>query len=128
MTPGAESVISCANDQAVWPWQAEPYRLWSLLDMRIVDVSILTNGAGNISIASGQASAIGAIRVAVQQAVDQVVASIQSDLAKRNVHVNVIHNAAQDVENAMRAVMRGRIMETVEAAEQQLKGIALPLR
>jgi len=34
MTPArAESVISCANDQTVWPWQAEPYRLWSLLDM-----------------------------------------------------------------------------------------------
>ena len=29
----AESVISRANDQEVWPWQAEPYRLWSLLDM-----------------------------------------------------------------------------------------------
>jgi hypothetical protein len=34
MTPArAESVISRANDQAVWPWQAEPYKLWSLLDM-----------------------------------------------------------------------------------------------
>lgn len=34
MTPASgESVISCANDQAVWPWQAEPCRLWSLLDM-----------------------------------------------------------------------------------------------
>jgi hypothetical protein len=29
----AESVISRANDQAVRPWQDEPYRLWSLLDM-----------------------------------------------------------------------------------------------
>ena len=35
MTSGSgESVISCAEDQAVWPWQAEPYRLWSLLDMQ----------------------------------------------------------------------------------------------
>ena len=34
MTPGSgESVISCADGQAVQPWQAEPYRLWSLLDM-----------------------------------------------------------------------------------------------
>ncbi len=31
--PEAESVIPGASDQAVWPWQAEPYRLWSLLDM-----------------------------------------------------------------------------------------------
>jgi hypothetical protein len=44
MTPGrGESVISCANDQAVWPWQAEPYRLWSLLDMmRFYAASFLT--------------------------------------------------------------------------------------
>ena len=27
------SVAPCASDQAVWPWQAEPYRLWSLLEM-----------------------------------------------------------------------------------------------
>lgn len=35
MTPSAESVISCADDQVVQPWQAEPYKLWSLLDMLI---------------------------------------------------------------------------------------------
>lgn len=34
MSPGkAESVTFPAKDQAVWPWQAEPYRLWSLLEM-----------------------------------------------------------------------------------------------
>ncbi len=34
MSPAeAESVTSRAKDRAVWPWQAEPYRLWSLLDM-----------------------------------------------------------------------------------------------
>src|SRR5438874_172342 len=33
MTPSAESVTFTANDQSVWPWQAHPYKLWSLLDM-----------------------------------------------------------------------------------------------
>jgi hypothetical protein len=28
-----ESVISCADGQSVQPWQAEPYKLWSLLEM-----------------------------------------------------------------------------------------------
>jgi len=38
MTPAkAESVISRANDQAVWPWQAEPYKLRSLLEMNILE-------------------------------------------------------------------------------------------
>jgi hypothetical protein len=47
MSPAeAESVISCAKDQAVWPWQAEPYRLWSLLDM-------LRHLAGNWLAATG---------------------------------------------------------------------------
>jgi hypothetical protein len=45
MTPDrGESVISRANDQAVWPWQAEPYRLWSLLDM-VERFSLNTFGA-----------------------------------------------------------------------------------
>ena len=29
----AEPVIPGVNDPTVWPWQAEPYKLWSLLDM-----------------------------------------------------------------------------------------------
>lgn len=48
MTPArGESVISCANDQAVWPWQREPYRLWSLLDM------MEAFGAGDFAILLG---------------------------------------------------------------------------
>ena len=35
----AQPDISRANDLAVWPWQAEPYRLWSLLDMEQTNIS-----------------------------------------------------------------------------------------
>jgi hypothetical protein len=46
MSPaGAESVISCAEDHVVQPWQAEPYRLWSLLEMLIFSANAFLWGA-----------------------------------------------------------------------------------
>lgn len=62
MTPSeATSVISRANDQAVWPWQAEPYRLWSLWNMllRFYAASFVT-AAGNLQHA---ATALGSMEL-----------------------------------------------------------------
>jgi hypothetical protein len=48
-TSEATSVISRANDQAVWPWQAEPYRLWSLWEMlNQLRVGYLVPALGNL--------------------------------------------------------------------------------
>ncbi len=54
MSPArAESDTSCANDQAVWPWQAEPYRLWSLFEMMRFYAASFMAMWQNLQIANG---------------------------------------------------------------------------
>ena len=50
----AEPVTSCVNDQVVWPWQAEPYRLWSLLDMQPVMMATFAAAIGDVFSLRGQ--------------------------------------------------------------------------
>jgi hypothetical protein len=70
------SATSRASDQAVWPWQAEPYRLWSLLDMRTFDVSELAIGACYVSTAGSLAKTMVIAKLAVHGVVTQAFAHV----------------------------------------------------
>lgn len=123
-TPNGDAV----RRPAIMPWQAEPYRLWSLLDMRVIDVSVITNGACNLAVAAGQSAAIEASRVAAAESMKQVVDSIATELRARDIHLNVTHNSAVEVADALRETLRPKILETVGGVEDALKDAGLPQR
>jgi hypothetical protein len=117
-----------AREQILWPWQGEPYRLWSLLDMRVFDVADVADGACNLSVAASQANSITVASLAANEATRQAISRLSEELRKRNVHLSVEQQKWENLEDTLCEMNREKIQKTLAGVREALKSVGLPQR
>jgi hypothetical protein len=109
-----------SSDVPPMPWEREPQRLWSRLDMKPIRTAEIARAIANIATARGNAATV----PLADRLVQEISRMMKDQLAKSNVRLDVIHTHPEAVGEAVKPM----VIELLEAAEEGLQDAALPKR
>jgi hypothetical protein len=109
-----------SSDVPPMPWERQPRRLWSRLDMKPIQTAEIARAVANIAIARGNASTV----PLSDALIGRVLETVKDQLAKSNITFQV-HSVNDD---AVGNAIRPRVIRLLEAVEEGLSDAALPKR
>lgn len=113
-------VASVDGELPMMPWEREPRRLWSRLDMKPIETSEIARAIANVATARGLAS----VAPMTEAAIACVTTMFQDQLRENNIWITVEHTN----DNTVAEEVRSRALKCLIGAKAGLVNAALPKR